>query len=495
MRKTESICPVCLKKIDATITYDKDKNSVLINKNCDKHGDFLIPHWQSFRIYDYAEKYDYFKHFANNHKCNVDSKSCPYVCGLCEGHISKTVIAVIDLTKNCDLQCSICFASFSENKAEYEPEKREIFKMLKFLSQLKPKPPAVLFSGGEPLLRKDICEVIQYAHELRFMTIIATNGLRLAKEPSLAAELKKSGLNIVYLQFDSLGDEVYEKLRGRKLLHEKLKVIEICRKHDIEIILVPTLVKGLNDFEIGKIIRFAAENSEVIRGLVFQPIAFTGRASNGFSIDDWTDYTFAEEVEKQTSGEVKATDLFPVSIMTPPIMVMSRFMKKPWPLFSCSPHCGIVNWVYVSDNGRLIPLNRLINFERFFGTLIKLAKSVDSKSKPQILLTLFSAALRSLNWKLVQKEVGLLNFFKTVLRVHMSPTYKSLGNIRRRIFLLGCMAFMDRYNFDISRVKRCVIHYVTPELNIIPFCAYNNIYRTQVEAKFSKKPVKLQVKT
>lgn len=490
--KTESICPRCLKKIDATITCDDDSCSVLIHKNCEEHGEFFIPHWQSFKIYDYVEKYDYFKHFINKYDI-AGSKNCPYVCGLCNKHISKTVIAVIDLTKKCDLQCSICFASFSENEAEYEPEKWEIFKMLKFLSQLKPKPPAVLFSGGEPLLRKDICEIIRYAHELRFMTIIATNGLRLASEPSLAAELKKSGLNIVYLQFDSLRDEVYEKLRGRKLLEEKLKIIEICRKHDIEIILVPTLIKGLNDLEIGKIIKFAAENSEIIRGLVFQPIAFTGRALNGFSIGDWTDYNFAEEVEKQT-GEIKATDLFPVSIMTPPIIVMSRFMKKPWPLFSCSPHCGIVNWIYVSNDGRLIPLNRLLNFDRFFGALIKLANSIESKSKPQILLTLFTAALRSLNWKLVQKEIGLLNFFKTVLRVHMSPTYKSLGNIRRRVFLLGCMAFMDRYNFDINRVKRCVIHYVTPDLNIIPFCAYNNIYRTQVEARFSKKPIKLRAK-
>jgi uncharacterized radical SAM superfamily Fe-S cluster-containing enzyme len=491
MRKTESICPVCLKKVDVEVHQDKGK--VIMRKKCREHGLFSVPHWQSAKIFNYVEKFDFFKYNLKNVDPKKDER-CPFSCGLCSNHLSKTVIAVIDLTKKCDLNCSICFASFPEYENEYEPSRDEIFKMLEFLSRLNPKPPAVLFSGGEPLLREDLAEIISFAHELGFLTILATNGIRMAKSPSIAAKLKRSGLNIVYLQFDSLKDGVYEKLRGRKLLEEKLKVIEVCRKYDIEVILVPTLINGINNNEIGDIIRFAAKNSYIVRGVVFQPIAFTGKASNGYLIDEWTDYTFAEEVEKQTLNEIKAEDLFPVPIMIPPIMVMRKFMKKPWPLFSCSPHCGIVNWIYVSRDGRLIPLNKLLDFEKFFGALLRLSESVDSKGKIQILLTLFFAALKSLNWNMVHKEVGVLNFFKTVLRVHASPTYRSLGNIRRRIFLLGCMAFMDRYNFDINRVKRCVIHYITPDLRIIPFCAYNNIYRTRVEAEYSKKSLEAKVK-
>lgn len=492
MKKTESICPKCLKKIE-TKTFQKE-DKIVMYKKCDEHGSFFIPHWQSSKVFGFAKKFDFFKHYEKNANLG-DNENCPFTCGLCTSHLSKTVIAVIDLTKRCDLDCSICFASFPENMTEYEPDKHEIFKMLKFLSCLDPKPPAVLFSGGEPLLREDLSEIIGFAHKLGFLTILATNGVRIAKSPSIAAELKKSGLNIVYLQFDSLNGEVYKKLRKRELLEEKLKVIEICRRYDIEVILVPTLINGVNNNEVGEIIRFAAENSYIVRGVVFQPIAFTGRASDGYLVDEWTDYTFAEEVERQTSNEIKASDLFPVPIMTPPIMVMRKFMKKPWPLFSCSPHCGIVNWIYVSKNGRLIPLNHIISFEKFFGELFKLSKSIDSKGKIQILLTLFFAALKSLNWNVVREEIGILNFFKTVMRVHVSPTYKSLGNIRRRIFLLGCMAFMDRYNFDINRVKRCVIHYVTPDLRIIPFCAYNNIHRTHVEKEYDKKAAEVEVKS
>jgi len=484
MKRTESVCPICLKKIDAELRQEQDK--VLIHKKCDEHGVFEIPHWQSAKIFKYVEKFDFFRYYIKD-KNPYGNEKCPFACGLCENHLSRTVIAVIDLTKRCDLNCSICFASFPEYKVEYEPDREEIFKMLEFISNLDPKPPAVLFSGGEPLLRNDLADIINFTHKLGFLSILATNGIRMAKEPNLVAKLKKSGLNIVYLQFDSFKEEIYEKLRGKKLLREKFKVIELCRKYDIEVILVPTLINGINNNEIGDIIRFAAKNSDIVRGIVFQPIAFTGKATNALSINEWIDYNFAEEVEKQTSGEIKAEDLFPVSIMTPPIIVMRKFMKKPWPLFSCSPHCGIVNWIYVSKGGHLIPLNRLLNFERFFNELLKLSKYVESKRKIQIIFELLVAALKSMNWADVQREVGILNFLKTVLRVYVSPTYRSLGKIRRRIFLLGGMAFMDRYNFDINRARRCVIHFITPDLRVIPFCAYNNVYRASVEDEYSKK--------
>ena len=485
MRKTESICPICLKKVEAKIC--KKNGYLVIEKRCEEHGKFSIPHWQSSKIFDFVEKYDYFKSYEKIRGENFSNVNCPFACGLCNDHLSKTVIGVIDLTKRCDLSCVMCFASFSDKETSYEPSKDEIFKMLDFMSRLNPKPPAVLFSGGEPLLREDLPEIIAFAHKMGFLTILATNGIRIAKFPEIIANLKKSGLNVVYLQFDSLNDEFYEKFRGGKLLKYKLKVIELCRKYDVEIILVPTLIAGANNHEIGDLIRFAAENSDIVRGLVFQPIAYTGRATDMPEAGATVDTMFAEEVEAQTLGEIRATDLYPIPIMVPPIIVMRKFMKKPWPLFSCSPHCGIVNWIYVSKNGRLIPINRLLNFEKFFEELNALSKSINSKGKIQILFHLFLAALKSLNLGLVHREIGIINFLKTVLRVHVSPTYRSLGELRRRILLLGCMAFMDRYNFDVARVRRCVIHFITPDLKVIPFCAYNNIYRTEIEERYAKK--------
>jgi uncharacterized radical SAM superfamily Fe-S cluster-containing enzyme len=484
MIKTESLCPVCKKKLGAELTEEEGK--IVITKTCLEHGTFSSIHWQSSSVFKFTEEYDFFKRFEES-KVSANAEGCPYICESCTDHISDTVIGVIDVTKKCDLKCAICFSTFSGHIVDYEPGKEELVQILTFLSQRNPKPPAILFSGGEPLEREDVHEIIAAAHKLKFMTILATNGIHLANSPERAAELKQNGLNIVYLQFDSFRDEFYEKVRGRKLLQTKYKAIEVCRKLDMEVILVATLMNGFNDKEVGKIIRFAAQNSDVIRGLIFQPIAFTGRATDNPFQDAWRDWRFAEEVQAQTGGEVKTSDLFPLSVMSSPIKIMRKFMKKPWPLFSCSPHCGIVNWMYVSKSGKIIPINHFVNFDRFFQSILKTAQNVESKSKFSLLSTLFLASMQSLNMFLVTKEIGFFTLMNAILKMHISPSYQSLGSLRRRIFLLGCMAFMDQYNFDVNRVKRCVIHYVTPDLKIIPFCAYNNIHRIKTEEKYAFK--------
>jgi len=481
VKKTKSICPECQKKIDAELTVENGK--IVITKLCDEHGVFKSTHWQSPGIYDYAEAFDYFKYFEEP-ASSANPNGCPHVCATCGNHTSDTVIGVIDVTKKCDLKCAVCFSTFSDHIVDYEPTKNELVEILTYLSKRNPKPPAILFSGGEPLEREDIHEIIGTAHQLKFMTILATNGIHLAENPELAERLKRNGLNIVYLQFDSFADSFYEKIRGRKLIELKYRAVEVCRKLDMEIILVTTLMRGFNDGEVGKIVRFAAKNSDIIRGLIFQPIAFTGRATDNPFKEAWRDWRFAEDVEDQTSGEITTADFFPLGVMVSPIKIMRKFMKKPWPLFSCSPHCGIVNWMFVAKSGRIIPINHFVNFERFFRMILKTAQNVDSKGRISLLSSLFMAAMMSLNMPLVTKEVGIFTLLRSILKMHISPSYQSLGPIRRKIFLLGCMAFMDQHNFDVNRVRRCVIHYVTPNLEIIPFCAYNNVHRIDTEENY-----------
>jgi hypothetical protein len=487
LKKTKSLCPECNKIIDAELT-EKD-GKILITKHCNEHGTFTATHWQSKDIYNFTEDYDFFKYFKES-DFSATPKDCPESCQTCNSHVSSTVIGVIDVTKKCDLKCAICFSTFSDHIVDYEPTKTELVDMLTFLSQRTPKPPAILFSGGEPLEREDIHEIIGAAHKLKFMTILATNGIHLAENPDLAVKLKQSGLNIVYLQFDSFHDSFYEKVRGKKLLEYKYKAIEVCRKLDMEIILVTTLMRGFNDQEVGKIIKFAGQNSDIIRGLIFQPIAFTGRATDNPFKEAWRDWRFAEEVETQLNGEIKTTDFFPLSVMSSPIKIMRKFMKKPWPLFSCSPHCGIVNWVYVSKSGKMIPINHFVNFDKFFRSILKTAQTVGDQSKFSLLATLFMSSMLSMNMLLVTREVGIFTLMKAILKMFVSPSYQSLGPIRRRIFLLGCMAFMDPHTFDVNRVRRCVIHYVTPNLKVIPFCAYNNVHRISTEENYAGKTQK-----
>ena len=490
MSETKSICPECQKKIDAQLRQANGK--IKITKHCPEHGEFEATHWQSTPVFNHMQTYDQFQYLGDLN-ASKNPEGCPYVCETCNKHASGTVIGVIDVTKRCNFKCAVCFSTFPEQgKSITSQPRKHLIKMLEFVSKANPKPPAILFSGGEPLEREDMPEIVGAAHRLKFMTILATNGTHLVDTPGLAKKLKDKGLNIVYLSFDSFHDDFNKKIRGQALLEEKLKAIEVCRKYDMEIILVNTLMKSLNDKEVGDMIRFAAKNTDIVRGLIFQPIAFTGRATENPFRENFREWSFAEDVEKQTGGEIKATDLYPMSVMTSPIKIMRKFMKKPWPLFSCSPQCGIVNWIYVSKEGKMFPINRFVNFDRFFSTIRKTAESAESKGKLSLLSSLFMASMLSMDMLLVTQEVGMLTLLNSIMRMHLSPSYQSLGKIRRRIFLLGCMAFMDSYNFDVNRVRRCVVHYITPDLKIIPFCAYNNIHRVAIEKEYAEKQKKTQ---
>ena len=480
LSRTSSVCPTCLKRIDAEIVEENGK--VVIKKTCPEHGNFTAVHWQSPSLFKSAEKYRYPK----NRSIVVterNASSCPDNCESCTEHVSQTVIAVLDVTDRCDLKCPVCFASAPSPNGMRDPSLEEVKQMLKFLKKKPVPPPAVLLSGGEPLLRTDISEIVAIAHHLRFMTILATNGLQISRNPQLARELKDAGLNIVYLQFDSVTSEPYEKLRGSNLLEDKLKIVEVCRSCNLEIIFVPTLVRGINDSEIGDIVKFAAENSDIIRGVVFQPISFNGRNSLSEQRNSVVTSEFVEETEKQTHGQIKAADLVPITVMVQPIRVMSKFMKRPWPLFSTNPHCGVANWVIVSKgkgNARtLTPINHLLHFDTFMANLTAIADQADKGriGKIGIYLKLLFATMRSIDWKRTQATVGLFTAIRTIFRMHVSPSYASLADIRKRIFLVGCMAFMDQYNLDSNRLRNCVIHYVTPDLKLIPFCIFNNLIR------------------
>jgi len=488
IRETISVCPVCLEKVKAKIVEEDGK--VLLKKSCTLHGNFNDVYWTNAELYHWAENYgEKMSETKPFHKQPLDK--CPYDCGLCSLHTSETVMAVIDVTNECDLKCPICFASSPNTRSIYEPTKETILRMLKFLKKQDPPPPAVMFSGGEPTVRDDIVEIVKMAHALRFMVLLATNGLKMAENPKMVNELKNAGLNIVYLQFDGLTNSPYENLRGAKLLQKKLKLVRLCRDFDIEIILVPTLHGGINDNEVGDIIRFGAENVDIIRGIVFQPMSFTGRTGNVVSRKNRVCNSFlAKRIEEQTTGKISEKDLFPVSFMIPPIKVMNNFLAKSWPLFTPTPYCGLWNWILVSkqSNNLFTPINHFLNFDAFMSDLKAISRTGNKWriGKIGIYFRLLFAALRSLDWRKVQQEAGLINTVKTLVKIHVKPSYDSLGEIRRRLLLIGCMAFMDPYNFDVERAKRCVIHYVTPDQRLIPFCAYNIFYRQEIEQQYGK---------
>ncbi len=484
IKKTKSLCPECLQIIDAEVY--KDENVVKIRKECAEHGKFVNTYWGSNELYEKASKYIHKGNGIENPQISLDGE-CPSNCGLCHEHESHTILGLIDVTNRCNLKCPVCFANAATSKYLYEPSYEEIRKMLQTLRNNEPVPaPAIQYAGGEPTVRKDIVDLIKLAKEEGFVhTQIATNGIKLAKNPELAKELKEAGLNTVYLQFDGVTEEPYVKARGRNLLPTKLEAIENCRKAGLGIVLVPTLVKGVNDGQIGAIIKFAVDNIDIIRGINFQPVSFAGRTpadeveGRRVTIPD-----FENLVEEQTESRIKVEDFYPASSVIPISEFIEAIEGEKQATFTCHPHCGAATYIFVEDD-EIIPVTQFIDVDRFFNLLSKSTEDIKEgritgKAKTVARATL--ALPKVIDRSKAPKSVDIKNILTSVFK---ERSYTALGGFHSKSLLIACMHFMDPWNFDQDRVKRCVIHYAVPDGRIIPFCSMNSIHREEIESKFA----------
>lgn len=484
IKKTKSLCPECLKPLEAEVY--KENGKVMIKKECPEHGNFNNVYWSSSKIYDRAEECNYEGSGISNPQ-TFNNNNCPMDCGICPEHESHTILGLIDVTNRCNLTCPVCFANAAVSKMLYEPSYEEIRKMLQNLRSNQPvATPAIQYSGGEPTVRKDIVELIKLAKEEGFShTQIATNGLRLARKPELAKELKEAGLNTIYLQFDGVTEEPYIQIRNKNLLQFKLQAIENCRKADLGIVLVPTIIKGINDHQIGDIIRFAVDNLDIIRGVNFQPVSFSGRTpADQVEEQRITIPDFQLFVEEQTDYKINMDDFYPASSVRPISEFVEAIEGEPQVTFTCHQHCGTATYIFVEDDD-LIPINRFVDVDKFFELLDKSAGDIKDGGLTGKAKTLARATMdlpRTIDRSQSPKSVDIKGILTTVFK---DRSYSSLGDFHHKTLLISCMHFMDPWNFDEDRVKRCVIHYAVPDGRIIPFCTMNSIYRQEIEKEFS----------
>jgi len=485
IKKTKSLCPECLKVVEAEV-YQKD-DKVMVKKECSEHGEFNNVYWSSNELYELAKESNFKGEGVENPQTPVN-EGCPLDCGLCPDHQSHTILGLIDVTNRCNMKCPVCFANAAVSKYIYEPSYEEIRQMLKNLRGNEPvSAPAIQFAGGEPTVRKDIVDLVKLAKEEGFShTQIATNGIKLAKDPELVKELKEAGLNTVYLQFDGVTEEPYINNRGRNILPIKLEAIDNCRKEKLGIVLVPTVVKGVNDDQIGDIIKFAVKNIDVIRGVNFQPISFAGRTpADEVEKQRVTIPDFEQMVEKQTDSKIKIEDFHPASSVFPISEFIEALEGEPQVTFTCHPHCGAATYVFI-DNGDIIPITQFIDVDRFFDLLSKSAEDIKDGGLTGKAKTLARATVELPRTVDRSKAPSSIDIKNILLQVFKERSYSALGDFHHNTLLIACMHFMDPWNFDCDRVKRCVIHYAVPDGRIIPFCTMNTLYREQIEKKHAK---------
>ncbi|HKZ63471.1 MAG TPA: radical SAM protein [Thermoplasmata archaeon] len=490
-RRTGSLCPECLKIIPATL-YIGD-GALMMKKTCKEHGEFQEVCWSDAELYLKAENWAFDGVGIANPQI-PDAKVCPYECGLCNLHYSNTALCNIDLTNRCNLKCPICFANANAAGYVFEPTYEQIVYEFAVLRAQRPIPVAAIqFAGGEPTIYPQFHEVVRAAKEMGFAQIqVATNGIKFATEEGFLERSMEAGLHTIYLQFDGLKEENYIKARGRPLMDVKLRVIEKVRQMPPgkrpSIVLVPTMVNSFNDDQAGEILNFAIKNSDVIKGVNYQPVSLTGRIPD----EDRRKlrYTLADlayDLEQQT-GYLGRDDWYPVPFVAPISELVSALTGTAKPAFTSHPACGLASYLFLEPGKDPIPITRFVDVEGLMEDMWKLAQETkDKKIK-------FTSKLKALN--LLRKHfkeenapegMGLGKFLKILNAMFTKGDKSGVSEFSWSTMYVGGMHFQDNYNYDIERVKRCVIHYATPDGKVIPFCAYNTgpNFREEVEKKFA----------
>ncbi len=482
-RVINSLCPECKKVIKAKILEEDGK--IVMKKKCPEHGDFYDVVYNHAELFKKIEKtsFDYYKPLTNEKIKNA--VNCPQQCGLCNMHQSRACMTNIDLTNRCNLRCPICFANANVQGYVYELTLEQVKNMLQnIIKQNSPlETLAVQFSGGEPTIHPRFLECIKAARDMGFTHVqIASNGITIANDLEFAKKCKENGLHTVYLQFDGVGEDAYKKTRGVKIWETKKKAIENCRKSGLKVILVPALVKTINEDQTGKILQFAIDNADIISGISYQPVAFTGRISEKQRLKQrYTLSDLAYYVEEQTDYAKAMEDWYPLNITLPFSKFISDISDNMTIHVSCHSNCGIGTYLFVNKKTKkTIPITQIIDVENMTRELDDFVKHNKIHFKPYQRF-MFLYILR----KNIKKDIKGLNLMEIYRLIH-SVVFKT-DQREWKLMLVAGMHFQDCYNYNVDRVKKCVIHYSAPNGLIYPFCTYNSgpVFREPIEKKYS----------
>lgn len=438
---TLSLCPTCLKRIDAKIVFEEDK--VFMLKRCPEHGRSKVLIADDIEYYKNIRNYNKSSEFP--HKFNTATDyGCPYDCGLCPDHEQHSCLSIIEVTDRCNLTCPTCYASSSPGYGRHRTLD-EIKKMLDIIVANEIEPDVVQISGGEPTVHPQFFEILDYAKQLPIRHLMVnTNGLRIAKDIEFTKQLASYMPDFeIYLQFDSLNPKVLEKLRGQDLSSVRLKAIEKLNQFNLSTTLVVTLEKGLNDGEIGEIIDFATRQ-KCVRGVTLQPTQIAGRL---------------EDFDAQTN-RITLTEVRRKILEQYPVFNEDDLIPVP-----CNPDALVMGYALKSDEG-ILPLTRYINPADLLNkgkNTIVYEQDTELHGK---MLELFSTGN--------SVEVANKNL-KSIMCCLPEIDAPDLGY--DNLFRVIIMQFIDAYNFDVRSIKKSCVHIVDKNYKIIPFETMNLFYR------------------
>jgi uncharacterized radical SAM superfamily Fe-S cluster-containing enzyme len=508
-RETDSLCPTCVREarqeildgkrdykelltekigeIKATIIERDGK--IMMVKDCPLHG-----HFEDVMAIDT----EFFKHLedtfpGSDMRSHADEKL--------HNHGSSTIkygrgsVLTIDLTNRCNMMCDPCFMDANQVGFVHELGWEEIKTLLDNAITLKPKRQmSVQFSGGEPTLSPYFLDAVRYAKKVGYNSVqAATNGIEFAKSKDFARAAFEAGLRYAYLQFDGIGNAANSHRLVGNLFEVKLRAIENLWSSGVDIVPVTTIVNGVNNEQVGRIVKFAMDNPKKISFLSFQPVSFTGRdeeiTDERRKAQRYTLSHLAHDVKNQTGIGEPERDWFPISFMGT-FSDWADLVHGPsadWGALSCGchPNCGVGMAVIVDkETSEAVPITAFVNGPQ----LAKDIQKVNDAARGRF-LTVAGMALALMRNYDPFKTPRHFNLYDLLRRFDKAfgATGKNYGKVtgdrtvedmekRRKdrfnfMFVAG-MWFQDLFNYDFRRTERCIIPYATQE-GEISFCAYN----------------------
>ena len=435
LAETESICPVCLRTVAAARVAEGD--DVYLVKHCREHGEFRTIVWRG--IESYRRWGERGSRAATPPVTETQVKrGCPHDCGLCPDHRQHSCCVLLEVTQRCNLRCPVCFATAGGE--EDDPSLAEIEAWLRLL-KAHGNTVNIQLSGGEPTVRDDLPAIIRMTRAEGFDFVqLNTNGIRLARQPDYAQSLAEAGLDCVFLQFDGVSNRSYERIRGARLLKTKQQAIEHCAAAGLGVVLVPTLVPGVNVDEIGGIVEFALARVPAVRAIHFQPVSYFGRYPAAPSDRDRiTLPEVMQQLERQTGGMIRAADFGPGSAE--------------------NAYCSFAGKFFVGDDGRLSaaePASGCCSGSS--GGCGCGVPGDDAQHARRVVAGQWTAATTAQPIDIAGIKLDAFDAFLAK---------------RRHTLSISGMAFQDAWNLDLERLRECFIHVVSPDRRVIPFCAYN----------------------
>jgi uncharacterized radical SAM superfamily Fe-S cluster-containing enzyme len=466
---TRSICPVCKTAVAAEVNARNDQ--VFLRKRCVEHGEFEA------RVYGDAKMYIDIQRFNKPGTRPLQTQTvvkdgCPSDCGLCPEHKQHACLGVIEVNTGCNLDCPICFADSGHQPDGYSISLDQCAAMLDAFVAAEGNPEVVMFSGGEPTIHKEILAMIDLAQARPINAVnLNTNGIRLASDRTFASELgrgNRPGRRInIYLQFDGLEEATHLAIRGRDLREVKQRALDNCAEAGLTVTLVAAIEKGINEHEIGPVIRYGLAHPAV-RSVAFQPVTHSGR------------HVAFDPLTRLTNSDV----LHAIATQLPEWFTVDDFFPVP----CCAPTCRSITYLLTHaqpgdpDFG-LVPIPRLLQVEDYLDYVAN--RVVPDFAVREALERLWSASA------FVGTDTSDDRLARVAAALDCADACgvnlpEALQTITENAFMIVVQDFLDPYTLNVRQLMKCCVEEITPDGRLIPFCAYNSVgYREQVRSAMS----------